>query len=72
MINVLIIFIYIKLNLDYQIIRKKRSVLYALKKDISYLNNLKKSMTSQKINSKSNFIKNLIKKLFNILPILKK
>lgn len=70
--DILTIFIQIGLNLKYEIIQKRKSVLCTLKKDVNHSNILKKSITSQEIDSKSNLMNNLIKKLLNILPILKR
>lgn len=72
MTNALTIFIQIKLNLEHQMTKKWKTILCILKKDVDYLSILKKSMTSQKINSKSDLVNDLIEKLLNILPILKK
>lgn len=72
-IDALIILIQMKLNPEHQIIRRKRrSVLYILRKNVCYLSILKKSMISQKMNLKSDLANNLIEKLLSRLPILKR
>lgn len=64
------IFIQIRFNLKHWITKKK--ILYIFKKNVNHLNILKKSITKQEINLKNNLINNFIKKLSNILSILKK
>ena len=71
MIDALTILIQIKLNLEYQITGRRRSVLYALKKDVGHLSILRRSVTSQEIDSKSDLVNDLMEKLLSILPILK-
>lgn len=57
----------VNIDLQYYIIEKRKSVLYAIKKDISHLSILKQSVISQKIDLKINLINILTKSLLNIL-----
>lgn len=63
MTNTLKILIQIRLNLEYQIIEKRRSVLYILKKDIGFLNILKNSITSQETDLRKDLINKFDRKV---------
>ena len=55
------IFKLVDLNSQNRIMGGKKSVMYAIKRDVGYLDILKKSVRSQKINSRIDLVNILIK-----------
>lgn len=62
MIDALTFLIQIRLNPEHQITGRRKSVLCTLKKDVRHLSIIKKSVTSQEIDSKSHLAKDSIEK----------